>query len=171
MQTYKDTSKTAHFLSYTCPYNSLINPVDFSLFTKISKDSTHTKHTQKHWKSLFSTTLALVLYFTNISEVSSIQVNFWCFFLFFRVIYPPILLSRHFSPFPLSNTHTHTRLFPSCLCSLIKSDSLTDCLPSVTGHSFREGSPIHRSSLASLPSTLPPSSLRCSQWIGRLQRH
>lgn len=121
MQTYKDTSKTAHFLSYTCPYNSLINPVDFSLFTKISKDSTHTKHTQKHWKSLFSTTLALVLYFTNISEVLSIQVNFWCFFLFFRVIYPPILLSRHFSPFPLSNTHTHTPVcFPLVFAAWLK---------------------------------------------------
>lgn len=46
-------------------------------------------------------------------------------------------------------------LLLSCLCSLVKSDWLTNCLPSVTGHG--EGSPIHRCPLTPfLPHSLLP---------------
>lgn len=50
---------------------------------------------------------------------------------------------RHFHP--LLSPHAFS--FSSCLCSLLKSGRLISLLPSVTGHSFREGSPILHSPL------------------------
>lgn len=63
----------------------------------------------------------------------------WVAASLFLSFFPPILLSRHFHPLS----------FLCCLCSHLKSNWLTHCLPSVTGH---------RETLFTIPPSLLPAS-------------